>query len=149
MSEFDNELYLRYILIITCANPYISSIRRKKLFFRRYQDLFAYKVCIITIIKTHEGEVQLLKRFALLLFPLSSVFFSLFALTLTVNVGRDDGENFSTIHIKEDLPFKCLSEKDEFDDIKQIQCVFPREPKEKFEKMQKIVLPVCMMFLNF
>lgn len=78
----------------------------------------------------------MLIRFALLLFPLSSLLFSLFALTLAVNVGRDGGENFSTVHIKEDLPFKCLSEKDEFDEIRQIQCVFPREPKEKFESME-------------
>ncbi len=77
----------------------------------------------------------MLKRLALLLFPLSSLFFPLFSLTLTINVGRDEGENFSTVHIKEEMPFKCLSEKNEFDEIKQIQCVFPREPKEKFETM--------------
>jgi len=78
----------------------------------------------------------LLNRFALLLFPLSSVLFPLFSLTLSVNVGRDEGENFSTIHIKEDIPFRCVEEKDDFDEIKQVQCVFPREPKEKFEAME-------------
>jgi len=78
----------------------------------------------------------LLNRFALLLFALSPLFFSLSALTLTVNVGRDGGENFSTVHIKEDMPFSCSEEKDDFDKVSQVQCVFPREPKEKFEDMQ-------------
>ncbi len=77
----------------------------------------------------------MLNRFALLLLPLSSLLFPLFSLTLTVNVGRDEGESFSIMHIKEDIPFTCLSEKDEFDAIRQVQCVFPREPKEKFEAM--------------
>jgi len=61
---------------------------------------------------------------------------NLYALTLSVNVGREEGESYSTVHIKEELSFRCLSEKDEFDEIKQIQCVFPREPKEKFEAFE-------------
>ena len=61
---------------------------------------------------------------------------SLFALTLTVNSGRENGENYSAVHIKEAFDFECLSQKDDFDELKQIQCVFPREPNEKFEKMQ-------------
>lgn len=72
----------------------------------------------------------------LLLFPLSSLLFTAFALTLSVNVGKEAGESYSTIHIKEGLSFRCLSEKDEFDEIKQIQCIFPREPKEKFEAFE-------------
>jgi predicted negative regulator of RcsB-dependent stress response len=58
------------------------------------------------------------------------------ALTLTVNVAREEGENFSILHIKEALDFSCLSEKDEFGETKQVQCVFPREPNEKFEPMK-------------
>ncbi len=77
----------------------------------------------------------MLNRFTLLFFPLSSIFFPLLSLTLSVNVGREDNENFSTIHIKEDIPFECFRDIDEFDQITQIQCVFPREPKEKFEAM--------------
>jgi len=78
----------------------------------------------------------LLKRLALILFPLSSFLFPLFSLTLSVNVAKDSGEEFSTIHIKEELAFKCLSEHDEYDNLTQIQCVFPREPKEKFKAME-------------
>jgi predicted negative regulator of RcsB-dependent stress response len=59
-----------------------------------------------------------------------------YALTLSINVGREEAESYSTVHIKEELSFKCLSETDEFDEIKQIQCVFPREPKEKFEAFE-------------
>lgn len=72
----------------------------------------------------------------LLLFPLSSVFFTGFALTLSVNAGKEAGENYSTIHIKENISFKCVSDIDDFDEITQIQCVFPREPKEKFEPVK-------------
>lgn len=75
---------------------------------------------------------MLKKLLFLFLFSISS----LFALTLSVNLAKEGGENFSIIHIKEDLAFKCLSEIDEFDEVKQIQCVFPREPKQIFEKMQ-------------
>lgn len=67
---------------------------------------------------------------------MSSLFFPLYALTLSVNIGKEAGENYSTIHIKEDLLFECLSEMDEFDEVKQIECIFPREPKEKFENMK-------------
>ena len=78
----------------------------------------------------------MLFRSVLLLLPLFVLHTNLFALTLSVNVGREDGESYSTVHIKEELSFRCLSEKDEFDEIKQIQCVFPREPKEKFEAFE-------------
>ena len=60
----------------------------------------------------------------------------LYALTLSVNVAKENGVNFSTIHIKEDVAFKCLNEVDEYDNLTQIQCVFPREPKEKFKAME-------------
>ncbi len=78
----------------------------------------------------------MLNRFALLLFMFSSLFFPLYALTLTINVGRDAGENFSIVHVKEDIPFSCKAVKDDFDKITQVTCVFPREPKEKFQQMQ-------------
>jgi len=82
------------------------------------------------------GGKVLLLRLMLFLFPLSSILFNAFALTLTVNVGREEDENYSVVHIKEDLAFECRSEKDEFDELKQVQCIFPREPKEKFEAMR-------------
>ena len=78
----------------------------------------------------------LLFRSVLLLLASFIIHTSLYALTLSVNVGREEGESYSTVHIKEELSFRCLSEKDEFDEIKQIQCVFPREPKEKFEAFE-------------
>ena len=70
------------------------------------------------------------------LFLLSSLFFPLFALTLSVNVAKENGKDFSTVHLKEDLEFKCLSKIDEFDELKEVQCIFPREPKQKFEALK-------------
>ncbi len=78
----------------------------------------------------------MLKQLALFFFLLFTLYSSLPALTLTVNVAREEGENFSILHIKEDLDFSCLREKDEFDETIQVQCVFPREPNEKFEPME-------------
>lgn len=70
---------------------------------------------------------------ALFMLPFSS---ALFALTLNVNVGREENEAFSTLHIKEQAPFVCLSETDELGEEKQVLCTFDREPKEKFQAMQ-------------
>ena len=78
----------------------------------------------------------MLKKLALIFFSLCAFLPPLFALTLSVNVAKDSGNEFSTIHIKEDLAFKCFSEHDEYDKLIQIQCVFPREPKEKFKAME-------------
>ena len=55
------------------------------------------------------------------------------ALNISINVSKEAGKNFSVLHIKEDFTFKCLSEINEFNELKQVQCVFPREPKEKFK----------------
>lgn len=78
----------------------------------------------------------MLKQLALFFLLLSTLHSSLSALTLTVTIAREEGENFSTLHIKEAFGFSCLSEKDEFGETKQVQCVFPREPNEKFEPMK-------------
>ena len=70
------------------------------------------------------------------LFLFLSLSLSLNALTLTINVGREETQNFSTLHVKEDIAFTCIDEKDDYGEITQVLCVFPREPKEKFEEMQ-------------
>ncbi len=61
---------------------------------------------------------------------------SLNALTLSINVGREEAQNFSVLHIKENIAFTCIDEKDDFNKITQVLCTFPREPKEKFEAME-------------
>jgi len=78
----------------------------------------------------------LLNRFALLFCLFSFPFFPLYALTLSINAGKEAGEDYSTIHIKENVDFKCVKNINDFDEITQIQCVFPREPKEKFEPVK-------------
>jgi len=78
----------------------------------------------------------LLKHFALILLALSFFLSPLYALNISVNVGKEKGDYFSVIHIQEDFAFKCVSEKNDENELKQIQCVFPREPNEKFEKIK-------------
>ncbi|HIC43793.1 MAG TPA: tetratricopeptide repeat protein [Sulfurimonas sp.] len=79
---------------------------------------------------------DLLQRFTLMFFPFFIFTSYLYALNMSINVGKEKGEFYSAIHIKEDFAFKCISEKNVEDEIKQIQCVFPREAKEKFEKIK-------------
>lgn len=78
----------------------------------------------------------MLFRSVLLLLACFVFYTDLYALTLKINIGREKGEYYSTVHIKEAISFRCVSEIDEFDEIRQIQCVFPREPKEKFEAFE-------------
>jgi len=91
---------------------------------------------------------DLLKRFALIFFPFSFFLFPLYALTISINVGKEKDEFYSTIHIKEAFAFQCISEKNEEDELKQIQCVFPREPKEKFEKITTEFFIIDSFFKN-
>jgi len=81
-------------------------------------------------------EKCLLSRFMLSLLLLSFFHISIFALTLSVNVGKENNKNYSTIHIKEELSFPCTYKKNNMDEINLIECTFPREPKEKFEKIE-------------
>jgi len=78
----------------------------------------------------------LLFRSILLLLSLLIFQNTLFALNISVNAGREDGQNYSTIHIKEAFAFKCVSKINESDEMTEVQCLFPREPKEKFEKIK-------------
>ena len=75
----------------------------------------------------------MLRRLALFSSVLITLYSPLSALTINLNIGRELDDTFSVIHIKEDLDFRCLSKKNEFDAVTQIQCTFPREPQEKFE----------------
>lgn len=75
----------------------------------------------------------MLRRLALFSSLLITLHSPLSALTINLNIGRESDDTFSVIHIKEELDFRCLSKKNEFEEITQIQCTFPREPKEKFE----------------
>ncbi len=73
---------------------------------------------------------------SILLLCCAAVFSTLFALTLTINSGREGNEPYSVMHIKESFAFACASQTDDFDEVSQIQCLLPREPKENFEKMK-------------
>ena len=79
-------------------------------------------------------EKCLLSKYILLLLSLGCT--SVFALTLSVNVGKEKNQSYSTIHIKEDLSFPCTYKKNDMDEIRLVECTFPREPKEKFEKIE-------------
>lgn len=79
------------------------------------------------------GEIDLLKRLACILFLSLQ---SLHALSISVNVGKENGKEFSVAHIKELSAFACSSRIDEFDETKEIQCLLPREPQQNFEAIQ-------------
>ncbi len=77
----------------------------------------------------------MLSRSVLLLFIIG-VFHTLFALHISINTGREAGQSYSVVHIKESFAFRCVSEINAFDEVEQIQCILPREPRENFEKMK-------------
>ncbi len=60
---------------------------------------------------------------------------SLYALELTVKSGKEEGASFSTIHLKDDLPFVCEAQHDDFDQTKQIICAFSRRPSQDFKPL--------------
>lgn len=57
------------------------------------------------------------------------LWFPLYALEISIQSGKEGGENFSVLHIRDDRSFLCTSQKDEFGESKLIKCVFNSFPK--------------------
>ncbi|MEA3372154.1 MAG: flagellar protein [Campylobacterota bacterium] len=63
---------------------------------------------------------------------LSLLLFStlLFSLELSVQSGKESSQNFSVIHLKENKPFLCESQQNDFDDTVEVICAFNQRPSE-------------------
>ncbi|AFV96557.1 MULTISPECIES: tetratricopeptide repeat protein [unclassified Sulfuricurvum] len=61
-----------------------------------------------------------------------SLWFPLLALELTLQSGKESGEKYSVLHLRESSPFTCQATQDDFGETKRIDCRFPKSPKQKF-----------------
>lgn len=60
---------------------------------------------------------------------------SLFGLELSVQSGKEQGNDFSTIHLKDSKPFYCEAHRDDFEEIKEIICAFEQRPDRLFKPL--------------
>jgi tetratricopeptide (TPR) repeat protein len=51
-------------------------------------------------------------------------------LELTLQSGKEEGEKFSILHLRNTVPFACQATVDEFGETKRIDCRFPKSPKQ-------------------
>ncbi len=70
-------------------------------------------------------------KWILLLFTLP-----LFALELSVQTGKEEQQNFSTIHLKDTTPFLCEAQKNDFDQTTELICAFKRRPSNELQPLQ-------------
>ena len=72
----------------------------------------------------------MLKLFLLLLLP-----FSLFALEISFQSGKEDNSKYTLLHVKEQTPFMCEAQSDSFNNIKKVICVFSKRPENAFKPL--------------
>lgn len=60
------------------------------------------------------------------------------ALDLTIQSGKEGGDPFSILHLRNAEPFRCESSKDDFETIKEVVCTFPRPPKHSFTPIHNL-----------
>lgn len=71
-------------------------------------------------------------RFAMGRWWLLCLWLPLSALELTVQSGKESGEAFGILHIRNTEPFGCEATNDEFYETRQIVCTFDHTPKRSF-----------------
>lgn len=53
------------------------------------------------------------------------IWLPLFALDLSIQSGREESSGYSILHLRESKPFKCISVRNDFDEIVRIECQVP------------------------
>jgi len=74
------------------------------------------------------------KLFKWILFSLLS--FNLLALEVSLSSAKENFEQYSTLHLKDDKEFLCQEIKDDFDVVTQIVCAFNKKPSSKVKELQ-------------
>lgn len=67
----------------------------------------------------------------------------LFALELSVQSGKERGETFSILHLRNSAPFQCSATQNEYGQETQIVCRFPTAAKKTFEPISNPFLTVA------
>lgn len=68
--------------------------------------------------------------------------FPLFAFDLSIQSGREENENFSILHLRDKLPFSCQAFKNDFDEIKKVECILNKAPIKSFPPIDNPLLSV-------
>jgi len=72
--------------------------------------------------------------FKLILFSLLTL--NLFALEVSISGAKEDFQNYSTLHLKDDTAFLCQNIKNDFDIVTKIVCAFNKKPSAKIKNLQ-------------
>jgi len=72
--------------------------------------------------------------FKWILFVLLS--FNLLALEVSLSSAKENFQQYSTLHLKDDKPFLCQEIKNDFEEVTQIVCAFNKKPKSKIKELQ-------------
>ncbi|MBD3806114.1 MAG: flagellar protein [Sulfuricurvum sp.] len=51
---------------------------------------------------------------------------------ISIQSGKEDGESFSVLHLRDADPFLCQATHDDFGETKRVDCYFAKPPKQKF-----------------
>lgn len=68
------------------------------------------------------------------------LWFPLYALEISIQSGKEEGENFSVLHLRDANPFSCKATKDDFGETKRIDCFFSKPPKQNFPPVKNSLL---------
>ncbi|KIM11249.1 MAG: hypothetical protein KU37_06285 [Sulfuricurvum sp. PC08-66] len=60
------------------------------------------------------------------------------ALTLDVQSGKEQGEQFATLHLREATPFVCKESIDTHDVITKVECFFDKAPTKTFQEVRNL-----------
>ncbi|MEA1892293.1 MAG: flagellar protein [Campylobacterota bacterium] len=81
----------------------------------------------------------------ILLFSLS---FNLYALEISLQGAKEDFQNYSTLHIKDNSKFLCQEIKNDFDITTKIVCAFPKSPSRKLKNLQNDFFKITTQIKN-
>ena len=61
--------------------------------------------------------------------------FSLYALEITFQAGKEDFQKYTVLHVRENTPFICEPQLDNFNNINKVICAFSKRPDELFKPL--------------
>lgn len=68
--------------------------------------------------------------------------FPLFALELSIQSGKEDGDKFTVLHLRDNTPFTCEATTDEFGEDRRIECRLPASLKQTFSPIDNTHLKI-------
>ncbi|MDD5158880.1 MAG: hypothetical protein PHI47_02415 [Sulfuricurvum sp.] len=70
------------------------------------------------------------------------LWFPLYAMELSIQSGKEEGEKFSILHLQNATPFSCEATNNEFGETRRIDCRLPRVPSKSFSPINNTHLNV-------